>query len=151
MTAEYQNTPEESTFDQTLGEEMESLSEAARTVVGQALNIADKSYLLDNISYMPQWEDDDMEVVRRAAAELAEHDCEGLTKIWRSALAAAASIEPYDFDTHLGYRIYPANFHRYYRKFSRIVEDAEWAKREAEWRKEMLKEREPVDPEDIPF
>src|SRR3954453_7421044 len=101
MTTGYQKTPEERMFDQFIDEEWESLSEAARTFVGQAMGIASKWHLIDNISYMPEWQEEEKKAMRRTATEPTRDDCEGLTKIWRSALAAAASIEPYDFETHL--------------------------------------------------
>ena len=151
MTIEYRKTSEENTFDQLVDEEWESLSEAARTVVGQAMGIARKWYLIDSISYIPEWQEDDMRAMRRTAAELIEHDCEGLTKIWRSALAAAASVDARDYETVVGYRVYPADLYGYYKMFSRLVEDVEWETRWAEFRKKELAEQEPTDTDDLPF
>jgi hypothetical protein len=109
LTTKHQKTLQERTFDQLVDQEWESLSEAARTVIEQALEIASKWYLIHNISYMSEWYEDDMKAMRRTVAGLTEHDCKGLTHIWRSALATAASIDPYDYETHLGYGVYPAD------------------------------------------
>jgi len=81
MTIEYQKTPEENTFNQIVDEEWEALSEAARTIVRQALGVAHKEHLIDGFTYMPEEYEDDMKAMRRTAAELTEDDCEGLTKI----------------------------------------------------------------------
>ena len=151
MTIEYRETPEERTFDQLVDEEWESLSEAARTVVREAMGIASKWYLIDSISYMPEWQEDDMKAIRRTAADLTEHDCEGLTKIWRSALAAAASVDPYDYKTLVGYRAYCAHLHGYYKMMSSTIEEVEWEKRYSEFRKKELAEQEPIDVDDAPF
>jgi hypothetical protein len=150
MTSEYQMTPEQRTFKRIIDEEWESLSEAARTLVSQTLTMAYKAYLVHNLSYVMGCDEDENEVVDRAAAELTEHDCEGLAKIWCSAMAAAASIDPYDYDTHLGYHVYPADFHNYYKRFSRKVEDAERAKRWSFYLKELA-EQEPIDDGGLPF
>lgn len=45
MTTKHQKTLQERTFDQLVDQEWESLSEAARTVIEQALEIASKWYL----------------------------------------------------------------------------------------------------------
>jgi len=150
MTIKHQSTPAERTFDQVLGEEWEYLSEAARTVVRKAVGAAYKSYMVHSYSYIPEEEEDDMKVMRRAAAELTASDCDGLTKIWLSALAAAVSIDPYDVETLVKVRTYRAQLHRYYRMLSDIVEDFEWEKRSAENRKKLSKQ-EPADIEASPF
>ena len=151
MAIGYQKTREERTFYQLVDEEWESLSEAARTVVRQAMGVAYKEYLIDSRIYMTQEYQNDIKAMRRTAAELIEHDCEGLTKIWRSALAAAASVDPYDYETLVGWREYRADLHGYYKMFSRLVEDVEWEKRWAEFRKKELAEQEPADIQDPSF
>jgi hypothetical protein len=135
MTIGHLKTPEEETFYQIVYEEWELLSEGARTVVRQAMDVAHKEYLIDGRIYMPEEYEDDMKAMRRTAAELTEDDCEGLTKIWRSALAAAASVDPYDYETLVGWREYRADLHGYYRMVSSKVEEVEWEKRLAEFRK----------------
>jgi hypothetical protein len=152
MTTKHQETPQERTFYQLVDEGWESLSEAAQDVVGQALLIAHTAYLIDPTIYVPQeYEDEHMKTMRSAAAELTEHDCEGLTKIWRSALAAAASKDPYDYEILVGWREYPADHYGFYRMVSSKVEEVEWEKRYAEFQKKMLTEHEPIDDEDASF
>jgi hypothetical protein len=152
MTTRHQETPQERTFYQLIDEGGESLSEAAQTVVGHALLIAYTEYRINSLTYVPQgYEDDHMKTMRSAAAELTEHDCEGLAKIWRAALAAAASIDPYDYETLVGWREYPADLYRFYRMVSSKVEEVESETRRAEFRKKMLTEHEPIDDEDASF
>ena len=152
MTTKHQKTPQERTFYHLVEEGWESLSEAAQDVVGQALLLAYHEHLIDSRIYVPQEnKDEHMKTMRRAASELTEHDCEGLTKIWRSALAAAASVDPYDYETLIGWREYPADLYGFYRMVSSKVEEIEWEKRYAEFQKEMLAEHEPIDVEDVTF
>jgi hypothetical protein len=88
--------------------------------------------------------------MRLAAAELTEDDCEGLTNIWDSALAAAASIDPYDYETPVTYDACCAHLHRYYMMVSSKVEEVEQEKRYAEVRKKDLSEQEAAVIEDPP-
>ena len=74
MAIGYQKTREERTFYQLVDEEWESLSEAARTVVRQAMGVAYKEYLIDSRIYMTQEYQDDIKAMRRTAAELIEHE-----------------------------------------------------------------------------
>jgi hypothetical protein len=151
MATEYEKTQEESTFDQILWEELESLSEAARAALQQAHEVADKVWMSDWYSYQTEEYQDDMKAMRRSAADITGEDCEGLTKIWRSALAAAASVDPYDYETIVGWRTYRGQLHEHYKMFSRLVEDFESDKRIEELRKKEDAEREPVDAKDPPF
>jgi hypothetical protein len=96
--------------------------------------------LVDSYCYLPQEYEDDMEAMHRATARLTDHDCERLTKIWRSALAAAASVEPYAFETVVAPRAYVGNRYWYYRRVFSMVEEVEEEKRGAEWRKKELSE-----------
>src|SRR3954463_1487970 len=107
MPTWHQETPEESTFDQVLSEGLESLSEAARAVLEQAHGAADKAWMAAAFySYHPDEYEVDKEAISRAAAEITEEDLEGLTRVWRSALRAAASVDPYDYETLVGWRAY---------------------------------------------
>jgi hypothetical protein len=156
MTIEHQKTAEERALQQLVDEGGEALSEAGRTVLGQALDISFKAFFGQACGrmYMPEEYEGDMEEMRRAAAELAEDDFVGLAKIWRSALAAAASVDPYDFETLAGHRVYAGDLHRCYRLLSSRLEevrDAERKKRFEELRKQEPAEREPMDAEDPPF
>jgi hypothetical protein len=129
MPIEYRKTPEERTFDQLVEDEWESLSEAARTVLRKAGRAAYKTYLEHSPSYMPDHYEDDMKTMRLAAAELTYSDCEGLTNIWDSALAAAASIDPYDYETPVTCDACCAHLHKYYGMVSSKLEEVEREKR----------------------
>src|SRR5215211_667584 len=145
----YQKTLEEKTHDQLVDAEWEWLSEAARTVVRKAGGAAYKSHLVHSSSYMPEQYDNDMKALRHAADEITEDDCHGLTKIWHSALAAAASIDPYDYETPVTRDAYCAHLHRYYRLLSSKVEEVEWEKR-CEVDRKKLSEQELAVIEDPP-
>jgi hypothetical protein len=150
MAIEYRKTPEERTFDQLVEDEWESLSEAARTVLWKAGRAAYKTYLEHSPSYMPDKYEDDMKTMRLAAAELTDSDCESLTNIWDSALAAAASIDPYDYETPVTCDACCAHLHRYYRMVSSKLEEVEREKRYAEVRKKETSEQGPAVIEDPP-
>ena len=151
MTIEYRETPEEFIFDQRVDDEWDRLSEAARTVLRKALVAAYKVYMVHTICYQPEEEEDDMKAMRLAAAELTEHDSEGLTKIWRSALAAAASVDPYDHETLVQHKVVCADLHEFYRMVASKVEGVEREKRLEELLNKQHAEREPVDAQDPPF
>jgi hypothetical protein len=151
MTIDYLETPEEIIFDQLVDKQWELLSEAARTVLRKALGAAYNLHLLRTYCYQPEEVEDDMKAMRLAAAELTEHDCEGLTKIWRSALAAAASVDPYDYETLVKHKVVCADLHRYYRMVSTKIEEVEREKRHAGFRKKKLADQEPIDVEDVTF
>jgi hypothetical protein len=129
MTIEYRETPEEIIFDQLVDKQWELLSEAARTVLRKAGRAAYKTYLEHSPSYMPDHYEDDMKTMRLAAAELTYSDCEGLTNIWDSALAAAASIDPYDYETPVTCDACCAHLHKYYGMVSSKLEEVEREKR----------------------
>ena len=151
MNTEYQMTPEERAYDQLIDEQWESPSEAARTILEEAMSAAYRDHLVHSTFVDPREYAEVMEKMRLAAAVLTNHDCGQLAKIWRSALAAGASVDPYDYETIVEYRAYPAHLHRYYGMFSGMVKEVEWEKRYAELEKKELAELEPIDDEDIPF
>jgi hypothetical protein len=151
MTIDYLETPEEIIFDQLVDKEWDLLSEAGLTVLRTALGAAYKAYLVHSCSYQSPEEEDDMKAMRLAAAEFTEHDFEGLTKIWRSALAAAASVDPYDYETLVKHKVTCADLHEFYRMVASKVEGVEREKRLEELRNKQHAEREPVDAEDPPF
>jgi len=145
----HQKTQEEKTHDQLVEQEWEWLSEAARDVVMRAGGSAKKSLLEHPDSYTSEQYDSDMRALSRAAAEITEDDLEGLTKIWHSALAAAGSIDPYDYETPVTCDAYCAHLHRYYRLLSSKVEEVEWEKR-CEVDRKKLSEQELAVIEDPP-
>jgi hypothetical protein len=151
MATEYQATPEEEAYGRLLEEKWELLSEAARTMANEARLAAYATYMVHGYCGFQQEEyEEAMEKMRVAAAELSGHECELLAKLWRAALAAAASIDSEDFETLAGYRVYSGDLHWYYRMLSGIVEKILEEKRLAELQKEHAEcELEGIS--DIPF
>jgi hypothetical protein len=151
MTTEHQATQQEKAYNQ-FGEEIwEELSEPARTLIGEAQSAAYAAHMVCN--YCFQWDieyDEAWEKMRLAAAKLTEREHKLLAKLWRVALAAAASIDPDDYETLVGDRVYRGDLHSYYRMFSSMVEGTLWEKIIAEDRKKIA-ESKPEDPEYIPF
>ncbi len=149
MATEHQTTQEEKAYGRLLNKE--TLSKAARTVLLEAELAASAAHMVH--SYCFQWPteyEEAMDKIRFAAAELTDSDRRLLAKVWRAALAAAASIDADDYETLTGYRVYRGDLHRYYRMLSRMVEEILQEKRLAELRQEIL-ESEPLDDSDIPF
>jgi hypothetical protein len=91
-----------------------------------------------------------MEEMCLAAAGLSDREYELLAKLWRVALAAAASIYPDDFWPFTGYRTDRGDLHYYYRTVSGMIETILEEKIIAELRKKSA-ELEPEDNEYIPF
>ena len=93
------------------------------------------------------------ENMRLGAACITDSVNELLAKLWRAALAAAASIDPAD-ETLVGHKVNLGNLHRYYRMFSGMVEEILQErmilqqKKYAEL-KEKIAEREPDDLSDF--
>ena len=122
MTTEHQTTPEEEAYERLVEENWESLSEMARTVLREAESAAYAAYMVRSYCFQPEEYDEAMEKMRLAAAALNARECELLARIWRAALAAAASIDADDLETIAGYGVYSANLHRYYGLVSAMVE-----------------------------
>ncbi len=77
-----------------------------------------RSYCLE-----PEEYDDAREKIRLPAAELGDRDRKLLMEIRRAALAAAASIDPDDYETPVGHRVYLGDLHYCYRVLSSMVEE----------------------------
>ena len=150
MTPEHRTTPEEEAYGNFLHETWEMLSEAAHTVIEEAQSAAYADNMVRSYCFQPEEYDEAMEKMRVAAAELSDRECERLAKFWRTALAAAASIDSEDFETLVGYRAYSGNLHRYYRMLSGMVEQTLQKKRFVDLQNEIA-QREPEDISDIPF
>src|SRR5215218_498665 len=121
MRAKYQPTPEEEACRRFYEDSKEILSEAARTIFAAAEAEAYAFCLCRNYAYQPFEYDDAMDKMRLAATQITSRDRELLAKLWRSALAAAASIDP-DDETPAGFRVVRGDLHRYYRMASGMVE-----------------------------
>ncbi len=149
MTPEYQMTPEERAYNQFFEEHWESLSEAARTICREAWIAAYEECMVRN--YIPSEEDYDeaMKKMGLAADELTDHEHKLLAKLWRAALAAAASIDSEDYETVVAFRAFLGDLHHCYRMFSGIVEDI-LEEKESKREKELAR-RAPIDHKDPPF
>jgi hypothetical protein len=150
MTTEHQSTQLEKAYGQLLDQIWEGLSESARTVLREAQSAAYEENMVHSYCFQAEEYEEAMDRMRLAAVELSDREHELLAKIWRAALAAAASIDPDDYETIAGYRVDSGSLHWFYRMQSGMVEDILSEKREAE-RQKALAEREPEDLSDIPF
>jgi hypothetical protein len=150
MTTEHQTTQEEEAYSRLLDEKWEMLSEAGHTVLGEAHSAAYRAEMVSSCSFQPEEYEEAMEQMRRAAAELTDRECALLATLWRAALAAASSLDPYDFETFAGFRVYQGDLYRYYRMFSGMIEEVVWEKKLVDFRKEMAEE-ELIDQSDVPF
>jgi len=122
MTSEHQTTQEEKAFDRLLEEEWKTLSEAARTVIREARLAAYADNMVSSYCFGREEYEEAIEKMRHSAAELTDRDCELLKDVVRAAIAALASIDPFDLDTLVGYRVYRVNLHRYYEMISDMVQ-----------------------------
>lgn len=145
MTTKHQMTREERAFHHRFREQSDSLSRAAHRLLEEASEAASRRCMADSYSYQDVEYEMALENMRLAATEPTDLDCEGLTKLWRYALAAAASMDHYDYETVVGRHVYPADLYSYYRMVSVMVEEVllriVGEKRYAENQKENLKSR----------
>ncbi len=147
---ELQKTREEKAYWRLLEEKEAMLSETVRIILSEAESAAYKAHMVHNYSFAPEEYEEAMEQMRRAAAELTDRECALLATLWRAALAAASSLDPYDFETFAGFRVYQGDLYRYYRMFSGMIEEVVWEKKLVDFRKEMAEE-ELIDQSDVPF
>jgi len=150
MKTEHQTTREEEAYWRHFEEKEMKLSEAARTVLGEAESAAYAEHMVRSYCFQPEEYEEAMEKMRLAATKLTDHECELLAQLWRAALAAAASIDADDFETLAGHRVYSGDLHYFYRLSSSMVEKILQEKKHAEFQKEIA-ERDPADLPDPPF
>jgi hypothetical protein len=142
MTLEHQTTREVTAYQRIVEENLEMLSEAARTIAGEADLAAYTENLIHNVIFGAEDYYEAMEKMCLAAAGLTVRDRKILTKLWRAALAAASSIDPDDYEAPVGDRVYRENLHQYYRMVSSMVEESLQAKSIAEIQKKISELRE---------
>ena len=145
----YRKTPEEEAYGRLLNESEEVLSESARTVLEEAHGTSYAMNLVRHYCLQPEEYQEAMTKMRRVTAELTDRECKLLARIWRTALAAAASIDP-DDETPAGHRVDRGDVHHYYRMVSGMVESTLLEKTVEEERRKAA-EREPEDFDDLPF
>jgi hypothetical protein len=150
MTNEHRSTPEEEAYGRLVIEKWETLSEAARTVLSEAQTAAYGAFMVYNCGFQwPQEHDEAMERMSIAAANLTDREHQLLAKIWRAALAAAASVDADDFESLAEFRVYSGDLHSYYRMVSGMIERT--LQKKIEEARRELAEREPIDYTDVPF
>jgi hypothetical protein len=142
MTTEYQPLREPLACERLLADIAEVLSEAACTIVREALNTAYSANLAHNHCFQPEEYEEAMEKLQLAAPQLTGRDCELLAKVWRAALAAAAYFDPKD-RTPIFRGVDRRDLHWYYRMLSSMVEVILQEKEMAEHKKEST-EREQI-------
>lgn len=149
MTTEHQTTPEEEAYRRLLDEIREMLSEPAHTVIEEAQSATYAANMVHSYCFQPEEYEEAMGKIRLAAAGLNDRECKLLAKVWRAALAAAASIDPRD-ERLVGHKVDGRNLHWYYRMLSGMVEKTLEEKRfAARW--DEIAELEPEDLSDLPF
>jgi hypothetical protein len=121
MTTEHQLTPEEEALRRLLQEKDEAHSEAARTVIMEALVAAWNAHRFHHDGLYLEEYDEAMDRMRLGAACITDSDHQLLAKLWRAALAAASSIDP-DDETPVGHKVDRGNPRRFYRMLSAILE-----------------------------
>ena len=150
MTTKHRTTREEEAFGQLLEETEGTHSEAVRTIISEAETAAYARYMVPSYGFVPEEYDEAMQKMRSAATKLTDREHHLLAKVWRRALAAAASIDAEDFESLAGYGVYSGDLHRYYRTVSGMIERTLQEKQLEELSKETAG-REPVDHSDLPF
>ncbi len=142
MTTGHRETPKEEAFWRLFEETEGVLSEAARTLLQTARGAAYRANMVHNVSFQPQAYEEAEQKMRAAAAGLTQLDRELLGRLWRAALAAAASIDPGEGGETLGgYDPRRGRLHWYYREASGMIEDilketngSDWSRWEEERR-----------------
>lgn len=153
MTNEPQTkaTPEEKAYERLLNEKGDLLSKPAHVLLAEAYSAAYAAHMISSHCYQPEECEEAMENMRSAGAEVTDHDLKLLSKIWRAALSAAASIDPEDFETPAGpRRAYRGNLHCHYRMLSGMVEDI-WLERTLELQKKEAEQAPENFWDDSPF
>ena len=150
MTPEHQTTREEEAHERLLNEIGERLSASAHIVIEEAQSAAYAANLVRSYCFQPEECEEVITRMREAVGEMTDLEHQLLAKFWRSALAAAASIDSEDFETLAGYRVYSGDLHWYYRMCSGMVEEVLQGRKETE-RQEQVAERDLEDLSDIPF
>jgi hypothetical protein len=121
VTTEHQSTHEEEAYGQLLEDVWEKLSGPAQNFLNEARGAAYADHLAHNYSF--QLEEYEEAMAKMRLAELTDHDRKLLAEVWISALAAAESLDPDDYETPVGYRAFRGDLHCYYWVVSNMVRD----------------------------
>jgi hypothetical protein len=121
---EHVETAEEKAFGTLLDEKRDEITEAARELIGIALDCAYAYNLCRNYAFQPEeFYMADHNVLGQAHA-LTEHDREALAAVAQAAQAASDSLDKDDFETSAGLRIRVADLHGYYAMIYSMIEKA---------------------------
>ncbi len=123
----HENTMEEKTYGDLLAENLETLSEAARSIFEEATTEAYKACLLRNYAYQPEEYDLAEERMRIPAKLLTRRGNETLSEIVRAGFLAALSLDPGDM-TRVWHKVERGDYHWYYRMSSAIINEHLWKK-----------------------
>ena len=150
MTAEHQPTQEEEAFWRLLDEAWETLTGAGRTIIRESESVAYAEYMVRSYCVQPEEYEEATEKTRLSAGELTDRDCELLKETVRAAIATLGSIDPFDRETLVGYKVHRDDLHRYYRMVSDMVMATLMHREVLIYRKEAAKENSESF-EDFPF
>lgn len=139
MNKEPKRTPEEGALCRFVDENYKTLSEAARTIIDEADSASHANWMVRLYGYQEGDHEYHMKNMHLAATELSEREHKILVQIWRAALVAAASLDPEDYETVVGYRVFRGDLHYCYRMFASMIEEVlnerTWGMLEAELRR----------------
>jgi hypothetical protein len=121
VTTKHQSTHEEGAYGQLLEDVWEKLSGPAQDILDRAQYTAYADNLAYNYAFHPEEYEEAMAKMR--LAKLTDQDRKLLAEVWISALAAAESLDPDDYETPVGYRTFRGDLHWYYRVVSDMVRD----------------------------
>ncbi len=122
-TNEYQPTQEEEALGRLLEVNKDTLSSAARILLGEAETAAYALNLAGNYSFQPEEYDEALQMMRLAAAVLTVRDRELLAELVCAGKAAAASLDPDDETPVVGYKARRGYVHSYYEMAYGMVEE----------------------------
>jgi hypothetical protein len=115
-------TLEQKAYGALLDEKVETLSEAADSILAEADRAATAYNLVSSYSFQPEEYDEAMERMRLAATRITQQDCETLAEIVQAGLLAALTIAP-DDKTLVGHKVDRGDLHWYYRMSSGMVDE----------------------------
>ncbi len=147
MATYHEMTQEEEAFGRFYDENEDKLSPAAHNLKEEAGGAAYNEYLAYGYCYQPSEYEMACENMRVAAAQLTDLDLELLKQLVRRTLIAAASIDPFDEETLVGYRVYRRNLYQYYDMAARMIRHALY---EEIYRRHFA-EQDPIDESELPF
>jgi hypothetical protein len=147
MATYHEMTQEGEAFGRFSDENEDKLSPAAHTLIEEAGEAAYREYLVDSVCYQPSEYETACEEMRVAAAQLTDLDLELLKQLVRRVLVAAASIDSFDEDTLVGYRVYRRDLYQYYDMAARMIRFALYR----EFARRASAEQEPIDESELPF